>query len=117
MLWACSSAFDFHKTLKDSFCINWKDQCENVNLPVQDVRNGPNIKKDSTDKRHIHFSITKIGLRHKYIEVTLIKETEFLRSIINSVTLTVALPKKKNRCNLLIVMPPEHDYELNKLTG
>ena len=43
MLGARSSAFDFHKTLKDSFCITWKDQCENVNFPAQGVRNGPNI--------------------------------------------------------------------------
>ena len=43
MLGARSSAFHFHKNLKDSFCITWKDQCENVNFLVQGVRNGPNI--------------------------------------------------------------------------
>ena len=41
---------DIQNTFKDLHWIISKDKCENVNLLVQDIRNGSNIKRDSADK-------------------------------------------------------------------
>ena len=125
MFWPGSSPSDFHKTSEDPNCLIKEDQCKN-NIFGRHASNGPNVERNSSSKGDIHFSIKKLRFCGKLKKVATntseVKKIEFLGLVINSVNMTLALPREKvlniqNKCMQLIASPKTAIMELIKLLG
>ena len=103
--WSGPSFSDFHKTSEDPSCLIKEDQCKNNNIFGRHVSNGPNVKKISQAKQTFIFLLQNLGfaINLKKLQLTPVKEIEFLGLVINSVNMTLAFYQEKvldiqNKC-------------------
>ena len=105
-------------------CLIKEDQFKNDNIFGRYSCNGPNIERNFAGKRGIDFSAQNLGfvINFKKLQLTAVNEIEVLGSVINSVSMTFALPQEKvwdmqNKRMQRIASPNTTIMQLTKLLG
>ena len=97
MFWPGSSPTGFHKTSQGPNCLIKEDQHKNNNIFGRHASNGLNVERNFASKGDIDFLLQNIGFVTNFMKSQLapVKEIEFLRLVINSINMTIALPQEK----------------------
>ena len=105
-------------------CLIKEDQFKNIKIFGRYSCNGPNIERNFAGKRGIDFSAQNLGfaINFKKLQLTAVNEIEVLGSVINSVSMTFALPLEKvwdmqNKRMQRIASPNTTIMQLTKLLG